>query len=381
MKSYEQMARSVLSRRDQILKRQQQKKVRFFRYAARVSSACAALALCVGAAAIWNNIKDTQKDLDELVRPEETTTQTTVAQPMTENGNNHNNDNNAVQDSTEATVPTEKVIVTSVSKNKKGEEVIVTTEVAVPVQTQAPDQFTPLPPEFVPGTKRANGTSRVTKKTELIGPKPLATNKTTVTKPPVVTKPTGVFPPPWTVTTTKHIPTTLPPVTTAVSHTTVSRTEPPHTEHSETNWTTPPVQHSETTAPTNYVASETTMLNTAPQPGGHDDTPAETTAVKETDSGSWQEPTTNAPNYNVNDLYDSFELNGRYYSSAHQDTYQAAVADMIVYYSGYVPFSDHNGYETSEKISILATPGEYRVVVFFENQNRYTWYYVSSPFY
>ena len=191
MKSYEQMARSVLSRRDQILKRQQRKKLVFLKYAARVSTACGAMALCVGALAVWHNIKDTQKDLDEIVRPTEPTTQTTVALTESDSENDNANNSTVIQDTAETTAPavTTKVVVTSVSTNKEGKKVVVTTEVAVPV-VHAEPQVTTKPvigPSPTPPVK-------ITTK-PVIGPTPKPTTKATtkhvsgpITKPTTTTK-------------------------------------------------------------------------------------------------------------------------------------------------------------------------------------------------
>ena len=326
MKSYEQMARSVLSRRDQILKREQLKRTRYLKYAARISTACGALALSVGAAAVWYNIKDTQKDPDEFVRPTESTTQTTVALQSSDDDNNNNSSaDGVIQDSTEAvtTAVTKKVVVTSVSKNKEGKNVIVTTEVAVPATTNKVTRPVIIGPSPIPTAKTTSKHTTV--------PKPAPT---TVATTPARTKPTE------TRRTTAAPQPTAPAPTTSATHAT---TVPPHTE--------PP--------------------QTAPQP-----TNAPQPATEHQQDNNNPAPVNTDPPFN---MYRTFELNGRYYNFMY-DTYYGETSGMTMYYSGPVTFYDWNNQPVSEEVSIYAIPGEYKVIMNLKSQGRYIWYNISYPF-
>ena len=346
MKSYEQMARSVLSRRDQILKRKQQKKLVMFKYAARVSTACGALALCVGALAVWNNVKNTQKNLDEFVSPTEPTTQTSVS--LTDSDSENNNDNSVVQDKAETTAPavttkavTTKVVVTSVSKDKEGKNVIVTTEVAVPVPQVTTKPF--IGPSPAP-------TAKVTTK-PFIGPSPKPTAQST-------TKPTPKPIPRPTTKKTTYFPAPSPTHTTA---TTIA------TEHKqttvETSWIPPqtPLPEPQPTAvPSQYVPPETTIC---------------TTTVAKTEMTTYYND--NTPSFN---MYRNFNINGRYYNDMERGTYDGETIGMTMYYSGTATFYDWNNDPVYEDISVYARSGEYQVIVYFSSQNRYEWYNISYPF-
>ncbi len=374
MKSYEQMAQSVLARRDKILRVKQQKKNQFFKYAARVSSACAAIALCIGAVAVWSNIKDTQKDLDELVRPEDTT-RTTVSQPDSNNGNNNANDNNAVQDSTEAVTPTEKVIVTSISKNKDGKNVIVTTEVAVPVNRNSSQQdgSTPLPPEFVSGKNSAVTAPG------FIGPQMLVTKKTSTVKPSVTTVSKAPIH-------TNNRSTTAKPNNTPVINTTTKANSPDNIHTDPPVHTT--VTHSAVMTHTTVAHSHemaTTIIVTKPAATNPPDAAVTTHGDKELPADMPAETTQASPqhapgNNDAYDIYRSFELNGRYFNYMNENTHSGEVTDMTLYYSGTATFYDNNHDQISKEIDIYAYPGSYRAVVFIREQYRYSWFSISTPF-
>lgn len=356
MKSYEQMARSVLSRRDQILKREQQKKVRFFRYAARVSTACGALALSIGAVAVWHNIKDTQKDLDEIVRPTEATTQTTVSQPDGDNGNNNSNYDNVIQDTAETTTPavTTKMVVTSVSKNKEGKKVIVTTEVAVPITPSAQTTVRPIiGPSPVPAAK-------VTTK-PFIGPSPVpGTKKTTKLPAGPISRPTAKS-------STDHNAWPIPVPTTVTTTVKEQHTEAPQptVPPSTTTWAAP-------------VTSHTTYATWAPQQTA---APVQTTMCEQTTNVYTQEytPSPEPTQYIDYNPYRTFELNGRYFNFMN-DTYYGETEGMTMYYTGPVTFYDWQNQPVYDNVSIYAKSGEYKVIVHLHSQGRYIWYNISYPF-
>ena len=396
MKSYEQMAQSVLARRDAILEEKRRKKAAFFRFTTALSSVGASAAICIGAFTAWHIIDSTKTDMEDFVREPAPTSHTTVVEPETETSSDNTADNNTATSPQTTTPATEQVIVTSVSVNDEGEEVIVTSVVEIPAEnapfpSEDGDSITPennkgkavFPPVF---TKPSVTNVPQNSSTTIIAHAPV--------KPPAVTKSTARPTPglPSRTTTAQHRPSDSdtpenelfdPTVTTPTNRSTTKNTTAPPIETEINRVTTakqtpsPIITTVAETFPieiavTSYV--QVTSVSYVERPVGSSKVDVVTTEP-ECDNIP---VTTDTGHPNPYLLFDTISFNGAKYSSTYAAPEECDIDIKHTQYMGRIYLGGLESTEVQNQIyaKIYAVDEDMtEIVVYIEGTSEYVVYY------